>query len=304
MCFLKLLQPVLALLALSLFVLPADAAAKAKPSEASLDPPMRFVIVRSHVAGCEPNCPQWISAEGVVTPQTPAVFKKFLKQAGKNRLPVLINSLGGDVEASMALGKLIRARGLDVGVGWTLFSGCWPEDKGCKLPADQRGVYRGIPVTWRAFCVTSCSFVLAGGHTRLATGTTIAVTPLEVSVTNEKIVWEERYRMVDGKKKVVSRKIVRREKGKTYTTTKLDKATRRKLDAYAGAMGLGKGFIPLFGKAIPTSVYYVTGREALSAKLITSMESARILVDNQLCQAAPIADNCIERVATMERKSP
>src|SRR5690348_1002266 len=101
MRILTLLQPILgmALLVAGLLTVPAGAATKSKASEADVSPPMRFVIVRSHEAGCEPNCPQWISAEGEVTPQTPALFKKFLKQVGKNRLPVLINSLGGDVEA-------------------------------------------------------------------------------------------------------------------------------------------------------------------------------------------------------------
>ncbi|QIG47563.1 hypothetical protein G5V57_07355 [Nordella sp. HKS 07] len=284
---------------------PAEAAGKAKPAQAegALGPAMRFVVVRSHTEGCEPNCPQWISAEGAVTRQTPALFKKFLKQVDKNRLPILINSPGGDLDASMAIGKLIRAHGLDVGVAWTLFAGCWPDDKACKLPAEQRGVYDGIPVTWRAFCISSCTFILAGGRKRLAIGTTIAVTPISVTLTNQKVFWEERYRMVNGKKKIISRKIVRRGPAKTTTTTKLDKASRRTLNTYAAAMGLGKGFLALFGKAIPTSIYYVTGHDALTAKLVTSMDSSRSLVDNQLCQAEPVADNCIERVATIERKS-
>ena len=42
------------------------------------DLPMRVVIVRNVADGCEPLCPQWISAEGQITAQSPAVFKKAL----------------------------------------------------------------------------------------------------------------------------------------------------------------------------------------------------------------------------------
>lgn len=294
-----------ALLSLVLLTGHAGAAGKAKPSGDSggLGPPMRFVIVRSHVAGCEPNCPQWISAEGAITAQTPALLKKVLKQAGKNRLPILITSPGGDYDAAMAMGKLIRSRGLDVGVGWTVFAGCWPGDVGCKLPAQQKGVYRGIPVTWRAYCIASCPFVLAGGRKRLALGTSIGVTPFTMTRTSQQVFREERYRMVNGRKKIISQRIIRRGPVKTTVTTKLDKTVRRQLNSYTGTMGLGKSFLALYGKAAPQSFYFVTSRESLAAKLITTMESARSLVDNQLCQAAPLADNCIGPIAAVEQKS-
>lgn len=263
---------------------------------------MRFVIVRSDVAGCEPNCPQWISAEGAITAQTPALLKKILKQSGKNRLPILLSSPGGDLDAAMALGKLIRAKGLDVGVGWTSFADCWPDDATCKLPAEQHGVYRGSPVTWRAYCIATCPFMLAGGRKRLAFGTLIGVSPFTMTVTSQKLFQEERYRVVNGKKQVISRRVVKRGPVETHITTKLDKPVQRKLDAYRGAMGLAKGFLALYGRTTPKSFYYVTVKESLAAKLITGMESARSLVDAHLCQTMPLADNCISQVAAVERK--
>src|SRR6185295_7098254 len=61
-------------------------------------PPMVFAVVRSGIVGCEPNCPQWISAEGQIMPGSAGQFRKILKQTGKMRLPVVITSQGGDVE--------------------------------------------------------------------------------------------------------------------------------------------------------------------------------------------------------------
>lgn len=283
----------------------AEAAGKTKQPEtlASLGPPMRFAIVRTEVQGCEPNCPQWISAEGVITQETPALLRKILQQTGKSRLPILINSPGGDLDASLAMGETIRARRLDVGVGWTFFAGCMPGSNACKLPEHQRGVYRGIPVTWRAYCFSTCPFVLAGGRKRLAGGAMVGLTRFNTTVTSQRIFYEERYRVVNGKEKLLSRKIVKREPVKSYTTTKLEKPLRRKLNTYAGKMGLGKSLVALLSKAPPLSVYFLTGKEALSAKLVTDFASARTLVDNQLCKAMPAADNCIFITVSNDQKA-
>ncbi|TIV22294.1 MAG: hypothetical protein E5V90_34440, partial [Mesorhizobium sp.] len=53
------------------------AAAKEDPPD--LGPTMRFVVVRSSATGCEPNCPEWISAEGTIEAGTPALFRRLLK---------------------------------------------------------------------------------------------------------------------------------------------------------------------------------------------------------------------------------
>ena len=272
----------------------AEAAAMTKQSQLTgFGAPMRFAIVRSNVEGCEPNCPQWISAEGAITQETPALLRKILKQAGKDRLPVLINSVGGDVDASLAMGDIIRANRLDVGVGWTFFAGCMPTSLICKLPEQQRGVYRGFPVTWRAYCFSTCPFILAGGQKRLAGGAMVGVTQFSTTVTSQRVFYEERYRVVNGRKQLIGRKIVKRDPVKSYTTTKLDKSSQRKLAAHMSKMGVQKGFVALLAKAKPLSVYFLTGKEAMAVKLVTDFASARTLVDNQLCQATPTAANCI-----------
>lgn len=274
-----------------------------EPRNSGDGPPMQFAIVRSNVSGCEPNCPQWISAEGVVTPKTPGELRKILKQAGKARLPVLITSSGGDIDAAIAMGEIIRARKLDVGVGWTLFDGCWPNETICLIHGQQQGLFRGTPVTFRAYCVSACAFILAGGQKRLAGGATLGITEFSSTVTTQRIVYQERYRVVNGKKKVISRKVLRREPAKSRTTTRLDKSARRKFGTYAGRMGLAKGFLALFAKAPPQSVYFLTSKEALAARLVTTLDSALSLVDNGLCQATPAAQNCVRLVASAAQKA-
>ena len=78
-------------------------------------PPMRFVVVRSSEPGCEPVCAEWISAEGTIRAKTPGELKSLLKTLGGRKLPIVLFSPGGDVDAAMALGRLIRQNKLDSG---------------------------------------------------------------------------------------------------------------------------------------------------------------------------------------------
>jgi hypothetical protein len=281
---------------------PADAAGQTEQAQSSEDsPPMHFAIVRSDEAGCEPNCPQWISAEGAITPETPASLRKILKQMGKTRLPILITSSGGDIDAAIAMGEIVRAQKLDVGVGWTLFSGCWPGDETCLIPGQQKGIYHGTPVTWRAYCISACSFILAGGRKRLAAGTTLGVTSFSRTVSTQRVFYQERYQVVNGKKKILGRTIVKKGPVKNYTTSKLDKSTLRKLGSFVGKMGVAKGFLAFFTKVQAGSVYFLTSKEAFSTGLLTALDSARSLVDNHLCQMTPAAENCVKIVASAKQ---
>ena len=72
-------------------------AANTKKSAPDLGPTMRFVVVRSSAPGCEPTCPEWISAEGSIVAGTPALFKRTLKGLGSRKLPVVVDSPGGNV---------------------------------------------------------------------------------------------------------------------------------------------------------------------------------------------------------------
>jgi len=78
---------------------------------------MRFIIARSSAVGCKLNCPEWISAEGAITADTPALLKRVLKKLGTRKLPIIVNSPGGDVDAALQLGRIIRKNGLDIAIG-------------------------------------------------------------------------------------------------------------------------------------------------------------------------------------------
>jgi hypothetical protein len=124
------------------------------------DPPMRIVRVISSDPACEPNCPEWISAEGMILPGTAGAFRKAILDLGGRRLPVLISSHGGSLGAALQMGALIRERRLAVAVARTLIANCPARTAVCP-PA------RGEAITGGAFCASACPLILAAGVERL-----------------------------------------------------------------------------------------------------------------------------------------
>lgn len=147
------------------------------------EPEMRFVVVRSSQGGCEPTCPEWISAEGVIGPKTPALLKATLKTLGGRKLPLVLASSGGDMAAAMAIGRLIRKNRLSVAVGTTIFVGCKRDEENCTANEGKGADYLGgaLPV---ATCADACTLVLASGNRRLS-GVDATVRGVPITAANE-----------------------------------------------------------------------------------------------------------------------
>ncbi|WP_053253015.1 hypothetical protein [Ensifer adhaerens] len=147
------------------------------------DEQMRFVVVRSSQAGCEPTCTEWISAEGMIGPRTPTLLKATLRTLGDRKLPLVLTSPGGDMAAAMAIGRLIRRNGLGVAVGMTVFEGCEPDDEGCRENDNRGADYVGEAVS-EGRCAHACALVLAAGVRRLA-GDGTAVEDIPIGAASE-----------------------------------------------------------------------------------------------------------------------
>ncbi|MFI0845518.1 hypothetical protein [Mesorhizobium sp. IMUNJ 23232] len=81
-------------------------------------------------------------------------------------MPIVVFSSGGDREAAMALGRLIRRAGLDVAVGRTWFVGCRPDEKDCKVNDGKGSDFLGRALSG-GYCASECALLLAGGVKRL-----------------------------------------------------------------------------------------------------------------------------------------
>ena len=134
-----------------------SASAKKPQTATPANIPMKVMIVRSADAGCEPQCAEWISAQGMIDGDTLAQFKKVLKALGPRKLPILIDSGGGVVDDSLAIGRLIRSKNLDVVVTKTVLEPCSKTDRECP---GSKGEVRGRPVAKLSKCASSCAFIL------------------------------------------------------------------------------------------------------------------------------------------------
>ena len=278
---------------------PADAAGRKPAPEKAVNPldqPMVFSIVRSAAGFCEPNCPEWIYGEGQIVGATPSAFKKILKQAGDRRLPLLIVSPGGNVTAALEIGRIIRKRGMNVEVSATRFIACSPRDDKCTPDGPLKGEYRGMAFSAGAFCWSACPLILAAGERRISSQWShTGVHQITTVYARERVYFKEKYRVVNGKKKVISRKVVSRKKAGTQSSTKLPKKTRKALLAYFKEMGIENRILDAMLSTPPDQIRRLEPVEMLDLKLITEMSPSDVLANPSICATRAVPENCIMR---------
>jgi hypothetical protein len=135
-----------------------------KAAAGNAAPEMRFVVIRGSDPLCDPDCPEWISAEGAITPRTPQKLRQLLAGLDNPHLPIVISSRGGDLFGALAAGRLIHERKLDVVVSRSIVTGCNPAGAGC---LDDNGAYIGLISRFGVECDSACALMLAGGARRL-----------------------------------------------------------------------------------------------------------------------------------------
>jgi hypothetical protein len=109
--------------------------------------PMRFSWV-----GCEPNCHGWVSAVGIVTADSPNDFDEFARGRDLEGATLVLDSSGGSVNDSIALGRHFRALSMRTTVGNTVETHTARGDR--------------ASVLGEAYCESMCVFLLLSGKTR------------------------------------------------------------------------------------------------------------------------------------------
>ena len=246
------------------------AAAQNYPLPVTADTPMQFAVVRSNNPGCEPTCPEWIAAEGKIVSGSPGRLKALFKRSGGRRLPLVLHSPGGDVDAAMALGRFIRENKLDTMVGRTLFAHCAPPETKCHVN-DRKRVYQGSTLEFSAECLSACPFVLAAGKRRAAN--CFACVGVHAIVTE----WT----------------VTKKRKGKTRTTREvrpITKSYRRKIEKYFGEMGIGAWIVTAMQDTPNDQIRYLAPSEVMFVSL--AWGGVHDLTANAACATDPIAQNC------------
>lgn len=255
--------------------------------------PMVFSVVRSSRPGCEPTCPEWIYGEGEINADTPLKLNKVLKSLGARKLPVVLNSPGGDVEAALAMGRAIRAAKLDAAVGGTVFMGCDPRDPKCVPDKSKGGGYRGTPYTMGAMCNSACPLMLAGGVRRLSGAWAhLGVHQITTRFVKTQVQYRTTYRIENGRKKILGKKIVGRKNVGSYTTVEMGPLTEKKLRRYLEEMGVEATVVDAMISTPASEIRRLGTDEASAMKLITSKDPVEFVTSPDICKVVPAANNC------------
>lgn len=185
-----------------------------KPDE----PPMKFYLVRSTV--CSDICPEWIGAQGQITADTPALLKKVIKRIGDRKMPIVLHSGGGNVQAAYVMGRMIRKAGLETAAGRTALKD--RTGAPCNPTIGKDGFTLGRSVLDKGTCYSACPLLLAGGAVRSSPiYARIGLHQITATWNEVKISYRVEYRMVNGKKQEVSRTEIARKPAGQRSTTKM-----------------------------------------------------------------------------------
>lgn len=251
----------------------------------SSGPTMIVQIMRSAEEGCEPTCAEWIAAQGRIDASTLRQFKKVLAKLGNRKLPILLDSAGGTVDEALAVGRLIRSKGLDVAVAKS-------EAVACGAPEDVCGVVKAKGITFAnvrsraARCASSCAFLLAGGKRRIVGPTAFAgVHQLTTYETRVKVLRTYRIETrTESGVPVVTRKTLISEKkiAEKTTQTATTKSMYDKVRKYFADMGVGDPMMSLLLSTPSSSIHWLTRAELQQTGLATEfLDSEQLLPISQ-----------------------
>lgn len=113
--------------------------------------PMKFSWV-----ACQPDCRGWVSAVGVVTADSPKEFEDFERGRDLRGATMVLDSSGGSVNDSIALGRRFRELGLLTTVGVSVLTHTAQGER--------------VSVSGDAYCESMCVFLLLSGKARYVPG--------------------------------------------------------------------------------------------------------------------------------------
>ncbi|HKG99792.1 MAG TPA: hypothetical protein VKB08_03580 [Bradyrhizobium sp.] len=109
--------------------------------------PMRFSWV-----ACQPNCRGWVTAVGIVTADSPRDFDEFARGRQLGGSTIVLDSSGGSVNDSIALGRRWRTLGLLTTVGISMHARTAPGER--------------VNIDPAAYCESMCVYLLLAGKRR------------------------------------------------------------------------------------------------------------------------------------------
>jgi hypothetical protein len=133
-------------------VLPGAIAALGGSAQAGVTLEARKLPMKFSWVACQPNCRGWVSAVGVVTADSPKDFDEFARGRQLGGATIVLDSSGGSVNDSIALGRRWRNLGALTTVGTSIQTRTAQGDRAMVAP--------------EAYCESMCVFLLLSGKAR------------------------------------------------------------------------------------------------------------------------------------------
>jgi hypothetical protein len=165
-------------------------AAPSEPQPANPWPAIVFYVAKGEPNTCGAGCSEWIAAEGTIDENAHRRLHGLLNRLDRRKLPIYFHAPGGSLDAAMAIGRMMRERGITAGVGRTIPRGCDPLQEheavcdslkraGRELLAELR--------TARTLCNSACVYALIGARVReVGAGARIGVHEIAISRYDER----------------------------------------------------------------------------------------------------------------------
>lgn len=253
--------------ALSLTVLPAAAQDKPAAAPHPEPEPMRIVLTRS-AEPCEPDCREWLAAQGAITKDTLAELRRALAELNGRKLPLLVYSTGGTVETAIAMGELVRKSGLDIAVARTVFS--------------QREPALGSIDERSPLCASACTLFLAGGQRRIVPPQSRIGVHQQTIVETETTTVRD-YKIVRGRRELVDERTETRTVKQEQATGEIDVKMRR----YLEAMGLDRSFLEVTVSTPADTMRYLKPDEMRATTIATEVGPASLAFSDLRSGLAP-----------------
>ncbi len=134
------------------FALPGAIAALGGSAHAGVTLEERKLPMKFSWVACQPNCQGWVSAVGIVTADSPKDFDEFARGRQLGGVTIVLDSSGGSVNDSIALGRRWRNLGALTTVGTSVQARTLQGDRASVAPD--------------AYCESMCVFLLLSGKAR------------------------------------------------------------------------------------------------------------------------------------------
>lgn len=238
-------------------------------------------LMRGSSYHCKPHCPAWIAAQGQIDQSTPKEFSKIIAKLHGHKVPVLINSGGGHVDAALQIGRILRKNGLDVVVAATQLRPCEASDPACRKE-NARGYTHGIAGDGRSVCASACVFLLAGGKRRfIGPEAWIGLHQVKTIVTRyrKERTYEQRTKHFFGIPVSIERRLIKERVIPQGTSeVRTNEAVYAMLAHYFSEMGLSES-INRHVKLLPNDkMNWLTREEIRSTRLATDEKPASHLL--------------------------